>query len=129
MHAAGIRSPTLPVWSLFSVPSTKRIVVVGAGPSGLLSALYLARRGYNVEVHERGPAPGVTGCPRPHNHAIILSSRALLAFRELKLQTSYYGPEAPKHLGTWQVVSGVLEAAHPEDENLRTVIADRRGEL
>ena len=70
--------------------------VIGAGPSGLFMAMYLARRGYNVEVHEKEPAPGVVSSSRQHNYPIVASSRALLAFRELKLETSYNGPEAPK---------------------------------
>lgn len=36
----------------------KRILVVGAGPSGLSAAYHLARLGHTVEVHEAGPLPG-----------------------------------------------------------------------
>ncbi len=40
-------------------PSTgKRILVVGAGPSGLSAAYHLARLGHQVEIHEAGPLPG-----------------------------------------------------------------------
>ena len=40
-------------------PSTgKRVLVVGAGPSGLSAAFHLARLGHAVEVHEAGPLPG-----------------------------------------------------------------------
>ncbi len=58
-------------------PSTKRVVVIGAGPSGLLTAIYLARRGYNVEVHEKQSASAVQASPRERqfNYPIILSSR------------------------------------------------------
>ena len=39
-------------------PSGKRVLVVGAGPSGLSAAFHLARRGHAVEIHEAGPLPG-----------------------------------------------------------------------
>jgi formate dehydrogenase beta subunit len=39
-------------------PSGKRILVVGAGPSGLSAAFHLARLGHRVEIHEAGPLPG-----------------------------------------------------------------------
>ncbi|MGC9269645.1 NAD(P)-binding protein [Acidiphilium sp.] len=41
-----------------AAPSGKRVLVVGAGPSGLAAAYHLARRGHDVSVHEAGPLPG-----------------------------------------------------------------------
>jgi len=39
-------------------PTGKRVLVVGAGPSGLSAAYHLARLGHAVEIHEAGPMPG-----------------------------------------------------------------------
>ena len=39
-------------------PSGKRVLVVGAGPSGLSAAHHLARLGHTVAIHEAGPLPG-----------------------------------------------------------------------
>lgn len=39
-------------------PSGKRVLIVGAGPSGLSAAFHLARLGHAVEVHDAGPLPG-----------------------------------------------------------------------
>ncbi|HEX5092441.1 MAG TPA: NAD(P)-binding protein [Burkholderiales bacterium] len=38
--------------------SGKRVLVVGAGPSGLSAAYHLARLGHTVEIHEAGPIGG-----------------------------------------------------------------------
>jgi formate dehydrogenase beta subunit len=38
--------------------SGKRVLVVGAGPSGLSAAYHLTRLGHVVEIHEAGPVPG-----------------------------------------------------------------------
>ncbi|MDQ5909171.1 MAG: formate dehydrogenase beta subunit [Pseudomonadota bacterium] len=36
----------------------KRVLIVGAGPSGLSAAYHLARQGHEVEIHEAGPMAG-----------------------------------------------------------------------
>lgn len=38
--------------------SSKRVLVVGAGPSGLSAAYHLARLGHRVTIHEAGPMAG-----------------------------------------------------------------------
>lgn len=47
-------------WALPPVaePTGKRVLVVGAGPSGLSAAYQLARRGHAVVIHDAGPEPG-----------------------------------------------------------------------
>jgi NADPH-dependent glutamate synthase beta subunit-like oxidoreductase/Pyruvate/2-oxoacid:ferredoxin oxidoreductase delta subunit len=39
-------------------PSGKKVLVVGAGPSGLSAAYQLARMGHSVSIHEAGPMTG-----------------------------------------------------------------------
>jgi len=38
--------------------ASKRVLVVGAGPSGLSAAYHLTRLGHHVEIHDAGPLPG-----------------------------------------------------------------------
>jgi 2-oxoacid:acceptor oxidoreductase delta subunit (pyruvate/2-ketoisovalerate family) len=40
------------------VESGKRVLVVGAGPSGLSAAYHLRRLGHGVTIHDAGPRPG-----------------------------------------------------------------------
>jgi NADPH-dependent glutamate synthase beta subunit-like oxidoreductase/Pyruvate/2-oxoacid:ferredoxin oxidoreductase delta subunit len=39
-------------------PTGKRVLIIGAGPSGLSAAYHLARRGHSVEVRDAGDEPG-----------------------------------------------------------------------
>jgi formate dehydrogenase beta subunit len=41
-----------------AAPSGKRVLVIGAGPSGLSAAYHLALLGHAVKIHETGPLPG-----------------------------------------------------------------------
>jgi NADPH-dependent glutamate synthase beta subunit-like oxidoreductase len=43
---------------LTSAASGKRVLIVGAGPSGLSAAYHLRRLGHDVEIHDAGPLPG-----------------------------------------------------------------------
>ncbi|MGA2012381.1 MAG: NAD(P)-binding protein [Solirubrobacteraceae bacterium] len=46
---------------LFDAPTAhtgKRVLVIGAGPSGLSAAYHLARRGHEVEIRDAGAEPG-----------------------------------------------------------------------
>ncbi|HEX6020443.1 MAG TPA: NAD(P)-binding protein [Solirubrobacter sp.] len=44
--------------SVDAQPTGKRVLVIGAGPSGLSAAYHLARMGHAVEIHEAGPFAG-----------------------------------------------------------------------
>jgi NADPH-dependent glutamate synthase beta subunit-like oxidoreductase len=41
-----------------ATPTGKRVLIIGAGPSGLSAAYHLARRGHSVEIRDAGHLPG-----------------------------------------------------------------------
>ena len=47
-------------WTLppIAMASGRRVLIVGAGPSGFSAAYHLARLGHEVEIHDAGPLPG-----------------------------------------------------------------------
>ncbi|HWJ50728.1 MAG TPA: NAD(P)-binding protein [Solirubrobacteraceae bacterium] len=52
----GIKHGWMPV--LDAKPSGKRVLIVGAGPSGLSAAYHLTLLGHDVTIHDAGPMPG-----------------------------------------------------------------------
>jgi len=72
--------------------SARRVAVVGAGASGTLQAVHLARRGVEVALIDRGPAPGrgvAYGTARPE-HLLNVPARRMSAF-----------PDDPSHFTRW----------------------------
>lgn len=53
----------------------RRAVVVGAGPAGIVGALYLAQMDYDVVVYERRPEPSVAERKSQHSYPMLLASR------------------------------------------------------
>jgi 2-oxoacid:acceptor oxidoreductase delta subunit (pyruvate/2-ketoisovalerate family) len=76
-----------------AAPSGKRVLVVGAGPSGLAAAYHLARLGHAVTIHEAGPMAGGMmrfGIPKYRLPRDVLDAeieRILALGVELKLDT------------------------------------------
>ena len=45
------------MWQTLNAAYRQRAVVVGAGPAGATAAIYLAKRGFSVDIYERRPEP------------------------------------------------------------------------
>lgn len=62
-----------------------KIVIIGAGPAGLLLAHYLLRRGkYQVEIYDRRPDPREVNLSQKRTFPISLQERGRRALREIE---------------------------------------------
>lgn len=63
----------------------KKVVIIGAGPSGLLLAHYLLKRGdkYRVEIYERQSDPRTLPFARTRTHPVTLNERGLRSLRHI----------------------------------------------
>src|SRR5258708_38068222 len=58
-------------------PRATEVLVVGAGPTGLMLALWLARLGVNLRIIDKTSAPGTT------SRALVMHARTLEFYRQL----------------------------------------------
>ena len=62
----------------------QKVVIIGAGPAGLLLAQYLLRRGkYHVELYEGRPDPRLVDVSQDRTYPISLQERGRKAIREI----------------------------------------------
>jgi 2-polyprenyl-6-methoxyphenol hydroxylase-like FAD-dependent oxidoreductase len=66
-----------------------QVLVIGAGPTGLVLALWLARRGITVRIVDKAAQPGTT------SRALVVQARTLELYRELGLAESTIEGGAP----------------------------------
>lgn len=79
------------------------IGVLGAGPAGLSSAAYLARRGYTVDVYDRHQAPGG------------LDTYGIVSYRE-PLEVSLFEADLVKSLGVTYHLGIDIQGPHDWEE-------------
>ena len=59
--------------------SGQRVLIIGAGPTGLVLALWLTRLGVRVRIIDKSAAPGTT------SRAVAVQARTLEFYRQLDL--------------------------------------------
>jgi kynurenine 3-monooxygenase len=64
---------------MMSTGTQKSVAIMGAGLAGNVMAMYLARRGWNVELYERRPDPRQTAASRGRSINMTLAMRGLAA--------------------------------------------------
>lgn len=82
------------------------VVLVGAGLAGPLLSIYLARRGFRVEVYERRLDARKTGHPEGRSINLALSMRGIFALREVGLDREILSIAVPMKGRMMHPVSG-----------------------
>src|SRR3712207_5234980 len=103
---------------MHAIDQTQRVTVVGAGLVGSLLAMYLAKRGFQVDVLERRPdmRREAIGAGRSINLAI--STRGLHALRQVGLEAEALRHAIPMRGRMIHPVSGALVfQAYGKDES------------
>lgn len=60
-----------------SAPSKGRVLIVGAGPAGLVAAMHIANRGFQVSVYDRRQDPSESSRATAHTYPMAVSPRAV----------------------------------------------------
>ncbi|BDA50935.1 Kynurenine 3-monooxygenase [Coccomyxa sp. Obi] len=85
----------------------KKIVVVGAGPAGSVTAMLLAKRGYTVDVYERRARPSREQAATLHSYILALTPRGLKAIEETGADPECCSAaRAPSSVGMYDMNSG-----------------------
>eukprot|EP00198_Chlamydomonas_reinhardtii_P013689 XP_001703026.1 predicted protein [Chlamydomonas reinhardtii] len=61
-------------------------VICGAGPAGVLTSVYLAQLGYEVDVFERREEPSQAQSSSQHSYPMVLANRATVCIADAGLQ-------------------------------------------
>ena len=68
--------------SFLSIATMEKIVIIGAGPAGLLLAHYLlARENYLIEIYDRRPDPRSQSQSSERSFPVVLQARGLSGLR------------------------------------------------
>ncbi len=109
--------------------TSKPIIVVGAGLAGSLLGVYLARRGFQVDVYERRPDMRKTRISAGRSINLALSTRGIHALKEVGLYDDIMKISIPMKGRMVHHLDGTLHS-QPYGKNESEVInAVSRGEL
>ncbi|MGH7492488.1 MAG: FAD-dependent oxidoreductase [bacterium] len=106
-----------------------KITLVGAGPAGSLLAIYLARRGFAVEIFERRPDMRKVDVSAGRSINLALSTRGLHALREAGLFDHIMKIAVPMKGRMMHAVDGALTFQRYGKDDSEVIYAVLRGEL
>ncbi|HAG48514.1 MAG TPA: kynurenine 3-monooxygenase, partial [Cryomorphaceae bacterium] len=86
----------------------KHVSVVGAGLVGSLWALFLAKRGYSVDVYERRKDPRKTGVAEGRSINLALSDRGWAALEKVGIGEEVRAHAIPMYRRVMHDVAGQL---------------------
>jgi kynurenine 3-monooxygenase len=109
--------------------SAQKITLIGAGPAGSLLAIYLARRGFHVDIYERRPDMRRARISAGRSINLAISTRGIHALREAGLWDAILKISVPMEGRMMHSVTGDLAfQAYGQDET-EVIYAVSRAEL
>jgi len=105
----------------------KHVTVVGAGLVGSLWSIYLAQRGYRVEVFERRADPRKTGIAEGRSINLALSDRGWAALEKVGMADVVRQSAIPMHRRVMHAVDGALSFQPYGKENQAIYSVSRGG--
>ncbi|HAB36179.1 MAG TPA: kynurenine 3-monooxygenase [Cryomorphaceae bacterium] len=105
----------------------KNVTVVGAGLVGSLWSLYLAKRGYSVDVYERRPDPRKSGRAEGRSINLALSDRGWAALEQVGMAEAVRKEAIPMYRRVMHDVAGNLSFQPYGKENQAIYSVSRGG--
>jgi kynurenine 3-monooxygenase len=109
--------------------SSRKITLIGAGPAGSLLAIYLAKRGFQVEIYERRPDMRKTPISAGRSINLAISMRGIHALREVGVLDSIMKIAVPMKGRMMHAVSGELTFQRYGKDDSEVIYAVLRSEL
>ncbi len=106
-----------------------KITLVGAGPAGSLLAIYLAKRGFRVEIFERRPDMRQTPISAGRSINLAISTRGIHALREAGVLDCIMKIAVPMKGRMMHAVSGELTFQRYGKDDTEVIYAVLRSEL
>jgi len=109
--------------------SSVKITSIGAGPAGSLLAIYLAKRGFSVEIFERRPDMRTTPISAGRSINLAISTRGIHALREVGVLDSIMKIAVPMKGRMMHAVTGELTFQRYGKDDTEVIYAVLRSEL
>jgi kynurenine 3-monooxygenase len=106
-----------------------KVTLVGAGPAGALLAIYLARRGFHVEIFERRPDMRKMDVSAGRSINLALSTRGLHALQEVGLLDAMMKIAVPMKGRMMHAIDGALSFQRYGKDDSEVIYAVWRGVL
>ncbi len=107
----------------------KRATIIGAGLVGSLQALFMAKRGYKVDVYERRPDMRKLNLGGGRSINLALSDRGLKALKAVGLQSAISQMAIPMHGRLIHMADGTIGGLQPYGEQGQYINSISRGGL
>jgi len=106
-----------------------KLTLIGAGPAGSLLAIYLAQRGFHVEIFERRPDMRKTPISAGRSINLAISTRGIHALREVGVIDAIMKIAVPMKGRMMHAVSGELTFQRYGKDDSEVIYAVLRSEL